>query len=140
MFWIFIALPAAIWCILRLILPNQRWEFDFDVTHATFFLLIDRYQKVAGWMIAVAFATACYGRWRGTPESGVQCCLEAAFYAFAFIVYTLTRYENYLQTVYRRDGRIGESPYTTSQYALTRTLGYSAVIFLLMGVAMVVGR
>jgi hypothetical protein len=138
--WIFIVIPAAIWCVLRLILPNQRWEFDFDVTHATFTLLLDRYQKISGWMIATSLAGAAYGRWRGSEESGVQCCLLAALYAFFFIVYTVTRYEGYLHSKYRQDGRTGESPYTTSQYALTRTMGYSAVIFLLMGITMVFAR
>lgn len=140
MFWIFIAIPASIWCILRLTLPNQRWEFDFDTTHATFILLIDRYQKVAGWMIATSLVAAGYGRWSGSAEAGVQCCLEAALFAFCFLVYMLTRYEAYLHAKYRQDGRIGDSPYTTSQYALTRTLGYSAVIFLLMGIVMVMAR
>lgn len=108
------------------------------MAHSTFFLLLDRYQKIVGGMIFFALAGAAFGKWSGAPVSGIECCLAAAGYSFWFLVYTLTRYENYLHTRYPRDGSLGESPYTTSQYALTRTLGYSAVIFFIMGMVMVV--
>lgn len=139
MFWMFIGIPAAIWCALRLTLPNQRWEFDFDVTHATFFLLLDRYTKIASGIIVAGMAGGFYERWRG-DMLGANTCFAAALYALFFVLYVTGRYANYLNTVYQRDGRIGESPYTTSQYALTRTLGYSATIFLLMGLAKVAAQ
>lgn len=133
---ILVILPALVWCFYRLTLPNQRWEFDFDQAHCSFNLLLTRYVGVLCFVIALDLITVAVGRYRNTTDAAVACVLAGAGYAFVLIVWLCVQYEIYLHHRYPKTGMPGESPYTTSRYALTRTLAWSAVIFSMMGVVM----
>jgi len=132
--WIFLALPAAIWLVLRLILPNHDWEMDFDTGHGTFAIMLGTYLKFVGVMVVAGLGAALLGRWQHEADGIVAACLAGVLYAFLFALHTSVRYEHYLQTRYPRSGLLGPSPYSTSQYALTHALAWSAVTFIIYGV------
>ena len=136
--WILIALPAAIWLTLRLVLPNRAYEFDFDAQHATFSLLLGNYIKLAGGMIVACLAAALFGRWQHLPQGVVLSCLVGALYAFLFILWTQVTYERYLHHRYGRNGTLGPSIYTAGKYAATHALGWSAVACSVVGIGMTV--
>jgi hypothetical protein len=127
--WSLVAIPALMWSIYRVILPNQKWEFDFDQTNATFTLILNYLVKLTGGLIVMDVALGVFGRLHQVPKGAVDFCVAGAVYGILFLVHTITRYEFYLHVKYPRNGAVGISPYTTASYALTRTLGYSAVLF-----------
>lgn len=135
---IFIAIPAIIWGLYRVSLPNLPIEFDFDANHGTFFLLLDRYVGLARTMLAVDLLGAAAGKHMNMPLGVIVTLLAGGFYAFAFNVYIVSRYEVYLHHRYLRNGQPGVSVYSLSQYAMTRALGFSAAIFTVCGIAMAV--
>ena len=130
---IFIAIPALIWIVLRLTLPNQRWEWDWDTAASTFTLLLGHYLRLAQGMVVADVLLAFAGARLNLPMAAVYCSLAGAVYGLLFLVWILVRYEGYVHQRYRRDGSAGFSLYTTAQYAMTRTLGYSTVLFTMAG-------
>lgn len=136
--WIFLALPASIWLVLRLVLTNQARDMDFDTGHGTFAIFLGTYIKFVGAMVAVSLGMALLARWQHEPDGIVFACLAGALYAFLFALHLTVRYEYFLHIRYPRNGSIGPSPYSVNQYALTHALGWSAVIFVVIGSAMAV--
>ncbi len=132
-FLIFLAIPATIWTVLRLTLPNQRWEWDWSMAESTFTLLLGHYLRITQGMVVADALIAFAGARLTLPLAAVSCSLAGAVYGILFMVYTTASYEKYVHARYRRDGSAGESPYTTSSYALVRTLGYSTVMFTIGG-------
>jgi hypothetical protein len=130
---IFIAIPALIWTILRLTLPNQRWEWDWSQAESTFTLLLGHYMRLVQGMVIADVLLAFADARLEVPFAAESCCLAGAIYGLLFLVWLLTHYEYYVHQRYRRDGSAGFSPYTTAQYAMTRTLGYSTVLFTIAG-------
>ena len=89
--------------------------------------------KKANLGLTVLAALAVYGAKHEVPVGARDFLLAGAVYGILFLVWTLLAYQRYLHARYPRDGSPGVSPYTTAQYALTRTLGYSTVVFSLGG-------
>lgn len=135
---VFIVVPVFIWAACRVLLPNTTFELDFDVTHATFMLLYDRLYNIAWLMFVGGIALALYGKHEFVPKVASESCLAGALFALAFVVYLLLSYQKYLHARYPRNGAPGISPYTVNRYALTNTLGFSALIFFVMGVVLTV--
>jgi hypothetical protein len=132
--FIFAGLPAGIWLVLRVILPNKTFDFDWDAQHATFMLLIDKFLVIAGSIAVIGMMLALYDAHRSLPLVVTGSCLAAALYAFLFILHLVTSYQTYLHHRYQRSGMLGPSTYTTAKYALTNALGWSAVVFFIYGV------
>lgn len=128
--------PLAIFAVCRVSMPNVKFEFDFDVTHGTWFLIHDRYAKI-GWMIfgfGVVGAFA-YQRFIGGGNPPVT-LLAAAIYALLFNAWMIVCYENYLGSRYPKSGAVGISSYTVTKYSVTYALGVSAIVLFVCGLAM----
>lgn len=126
--------PAMLFLVLRMVMPNVRYEFDFDQSHATFVIIYDRLAKI-GWMIfgfglVGAFA---FQRFIGVGEASVT-LLAAALFALMSNAWSLVAYEGYLHERYPRSGAPGVSNYTVTKYAVTITLGTTMVVFFIVGV------
>ncbi len=136
--WSLVAIPALMWSLYRVILPNQKWEFDFDQTNATFTLILNYLVRLACGLIVMDVVLGVVGRLHQVPKGAVGLCVAGAVYGILFLVHTLVAYERYLHARYPRNGMMGISPYTTASYAMTRTLGYSTVAFSVGGLVLTV--
>jgi hypothetical protein len=136
--WLVIAVPVSIWLSVRSILPNRAYDFDFDTQHATFSLLLGYYVKIAGGMIAVCIAAALFSRWQHIGREIVLVCAAGALYAFLFVLWLVVVFEIYCHRRYLRSGALGPSIYGPNKYALTHALGWSAVIFTIIGTGLTV--
>lgn len=125
----FLGVPFVIWLFYRLILANQRWEFDWDTANSTFTLLLGHYLSTVKWMIVLDILLAIAAVRMEVSGAAARFGLAGAVYGTLFTVWLLQRYEAYLHEKYLRNGEAGVSPYTTSQYAITLALGLSTVLF-----------
>jgi hypothetical protein len=136
---VFLVVPCFLWASFRVFLPNVTVDLDFDVSHATFILIYDRLYNIAWWMMIAGVVTALYGRHEHVPAIVSEMCLFGSVFALLFVVYLLLCYQTYLHARYPRNGTIGSSVYTVNQYAWTNALGFSALIFFVLGVICTVG-
>jgi hypothetical protein len=133
-FAVFSVVPVLIWAYYRLTTPSQPVEFDFDVQHSTFTLLLAHYQVIARWMASADILLALVGVFSKGDVRPIRCAVAGAVFSLVFSVYLLAKYETYVHHRYPRAGGPGVSNYSVSAYALTRALGLSAVVFTVMAV------
>lgn len=129
-----LAFPVVFWAAFRLTLPSVVFDMDFDLAHATFFFLYDRYARTI-WTIfwAGTLGSIAYQRFVGHGDAPVF-LMAAGVYALLFNIWVLTTYERYLHQRYPRvQNAPGISNYTSSKYALTLALGASTVLLFVTG-------
>lgn len=135
-FYFNFALPALLWVIFRITLPPGPFEMDHSGQPGTFYALMIAYQRffyfVAGASIAGAVAARMFER--NEPAATL---LLAAACAMLFNGLLTLWYESYLHTRGSQSGQ-GKSSYTANKYALILSLGVSAAVLLLVGVAQLV--
>lgn len=129
-----VVFPFIFWSVFRFVLPTVVFELDFDLGHATFFYLWDRYARVV-WTIfwAGVGGSLAYQRYIGRGDAPVF-LMAAGIYALLFNLWVLTTYERYLHQRYPRIPNMpGTSNYTSSKYALTLALASSTILTFVLG-------
>lgn len=129
-----VALPLLLWGIFRLTLPRGPYEFDHGPAQAmgTFFALMPHWTRLFLYIATVSIigAAVTHGQGLGMPA---LLLLLAFVDAVLFCGFMTLNYENYLAHKFPRDGSPGMSSYTIGKYALSLSLGFSAVILMLAG-------
>lgn len=126
--------PLVFWGAFRLTLPSVVFELDFDLAHATFFFLYDRYARTIWTIFWVGIlGSIAYQHFVGHGDAPVF-LMASGIYALLFNVWVLTTYERYLHQRYPRIQNVpGISNYTSSKYALTLALGATTVLLFVLG-------
>lgn len=132
--WIYPAIVAVLWAVIRVTLPNVPIDLDFDTSHGTFFIVMGNYISLARGMAILDLLLAWFSR---DNPGAVRVCLSGALCGIFFCVYLVFAYERYLHGRYPKNGGPSMSNYTPTKYATTLTLGLATVVFTVMGIVMV---
>ena len=126
-----VAVPLLVFFGLMLILKPGSYELDFDVNHGTFISLYGPYGRIACGISIAGFIGAFVFSY-ASPDAAL-CLFLSAIEALLFAVWLLFRYERYLHARYPRSGGLGASNYTKLAYAVTVSLGFSALFMFVLG-------
>ena len=124
--------PAVLWAIFRFTLPTGPYAMDQGRHRGSFFPLLILY-NVFGYallLLSMSMALIAYNHelaWAGLLF------LVAGVEALVFNGWLLFTYERYMHAT-----AVGVSNYTLNRYALTLSLGFSAVITCVVGFVLAV--
>lgn len=135
MIWFVAFVPCCLFAAFRAGLPNQMWDFDWGSAEATFTLMLNRYEKIARGMAALAVALLIAAVFSHEKMGvGTKAAFAgAALYSSLFSGWLGWAYESYLHARYPRVGARGPSNYSTTKLSVTYALAASAVMLLAVG-------
>jgi len=142
-----LAMPVALWLALMPLVRGRRFEMDPNGVRYAFYAIFVLYRRLSYTIFGVsglmALTGAVYARGSGNH---IVLLTSAAIYALLFQVWLTWQYERYLHQRYRSVSGMDDfpSPYTGAAYAVTISLGVSALVMFCAGfigiIAVLLGR
>jgi hypothetical protein len=129
---ILLALPLLIWCLLRVSLPAGPYAMDQGGHRGSFFPLMAFY---SAWAYVIFFASllGAFFSYCESANASLSLFLVAAIEALLFAGLILFFYERFLHAT-----ASGTSNYTLNKYAVTLSLGLSAILTFILAVGVAV--
>ena len=123
-------LPWVLWLVLRLALPAGPYEMDAAGKEGRFYPLLILFSVFFYTVLSLALIGATFNVAHGVDWRPGLMLLFSAVYALLFNGLTLFFYEGYLTS---KAAPQPKSSYSTGKYATILSLGFSAVVLLLVG-------
>ena len=128
-----ILLPILIWAAFTIICWGKVLEMDNGLGNGSFFGIFSIYRRLAYTIFGVALLAALAAADKQWPPAAIICG-AAAIYAFLFNGWAAYSYESYLHAKTVPPQGIGKSNYSAMKYALTLSLGVSAIVLFVTGI------